>query len=127
MGGQRYATTGPESLLFGGLATDINALSSFGMNRIVWSSLLPPSLLPPASCLLPPFFPIFFFFFSQLEFLMAIHFCVTSPLMPDMSSSSSCSFGGFEGRMVPLLTLLSLLPLASLGLFLGVPFKLFSL
>ena len=35
MGGQRFATSGPEVFLFGGLQADSNALSTFGMGRIV--------------------------------------------------------------------------------------------
>jgi hypothetical protein len=36
MGGQRFATSGPETFLFGGLQADSGALSTFGMGRIVF-------------------------------------------------------------------------------------------
>jgi len=34
MGGQRFATSSPETFLFGGLGTDLSALSNFAMNRM---------------------------------------------------------------------------------------------
>lgn len=36
IGDNRFAAAGPETFLFGGLASDLAGLSGFGMNRLVW-------------------------------------------------------------------------------------------